>query len=238
VNDGGGTRQSLGAEAEGVGLQRQEFAVRAYDLVLVYGSLADFGDEDLPHSTQVLAHGVPASVPEVEPTDHGDAPRVRGPHREVRASDAFEHHRVRPEYFIEFEVVALPQEVEILVAENTRKAVRVLDLGYAAVLPHHPQAVRRALPNRPGEEALAVDDPQVADGVTVAGEDLDRARARQECPHQRAAFRRVHPEERKWIAVVACDDGGDRVFLPHGPSSRSRTLLIGMPTQSGRLSSS
>ena len=107
--------------------------------------------------------------------DHADAPGVRGPDREARASDAFELHRVRTELLVEPEVVPLPEQVEVLISENARKPVRILDLGLAVILPRHPQTVRYALPNRTGEEAIRVDDLQGADGVAIAGDDLDRA---------------------------------------------------------------
>jgi hypothetical protein len=42
---------------------------------------------------------------------------------------------VRPELLVELEVIALAEEVEILLAENLGEPVRVLDLGLPTIVP-------------------------------------------------------------------------------------------------------
>src|SRR5215213_3110908 len=242
---GGGAGELLGPKGEGIGFQRKEVPVRASDLIFVQGALAHLRDEDLPHPNPwMLAHDVPSSVPEVEIPDHRDAPGVRGPHGEARTCDAFELYRVRPELFVEPEVVALAEEVKVLLAEDGRKPVGIFDLGLAATLPRDQQTVGHHLRDGSGEEAIRVDALQLAQSIAIVGEDLHGARPRQEDPYQEAIFLcRVHPEEREGVWMVACYHGGYRVFVLQDASSavsprRSRTPLIGMPTQSGRLSSS
>jgi hypothetical protein len=110
--------------------------LRAFDLVLVERSFADLRDEDLPHpASGVLAHGVPPPVPEVEVPHDRDAPGIRRPDGEVHPSYAFEGHRVCPELVVEPEVVALAEEVEVLLAEDLGETVGVLDLGLATIVP-------------------------------------------------------------------------------------------------------
>ena len=181
---------------EGICFQGQESPVGSFDLILVDGALAHARDEDLPYPPGMLAHDVPSSVPKVEVPDHRDTPGVRGPHGEARACDAFEFYGVRPELLVEPEVVALAEEVEVLLAEDGRKPVRIFDLGLAATLPRHPQTVGHALRDGSGEEPIRVDALQLAQSVAIVGDDLHGARARQEDPyHVAATLRGVHPEE-------------------------------------------
>ena len=194
----------------------------------------------------MLAHDVPASVPEVEVPDHRDAPGVRGPHGEARACDAFELYRVRPELFVEPEVVALAEEVNVLLAEHSGKPVGVFDLGLSATLPRDLQTVGHASPRRVRRRALQ-------GGCAPARPEHRRRRRRPpRCSRPGRKTRTtkppllcgVHPEEGERVWMVAGYHGGNRVFVLHDPSSpsgsprRSRTPLMGMPTQSGRLSSS
>ena len=193
----------------------------------------------------MLAHDVPSSVPKVEVPDHRDTPGVRGPHGEARACDAFEFYGVRPELFVEPEVVALAEEVKVLLAEDGRKPVGIFDLGLAATLPRDKQTVGHHLRDGSGEEPIRVDALQLAQSIAIVGDDLHGARARQEDPyHEAATLCGVHPEEGERVWMVAGYHGGNRVFVlqdtssPSGSPRRSRTPLMGMPTQSGRLSSS
>src|SRR5215217_4878803 len=142
-------------------------------------------------------------------------------------------------------MVALAEEVEILLAEDGGEPVGVFDLGLAATLPLDPQSVWRDLCYGSGEEPVRVDAFQLAQGIAMVGDDFHGAHPRQEDPHRNAAFLcGVYPEEREGVRMVAGHHGSYRVFVFQDPSSpscsprRSRTPLIGMPTQSGRLSSS
>ena len=82
--------RSSAPKPDRVGLERQQRALRADDLVLVDRAVAERRDEDLPDAgVHALAHRVAAAVPAVEVADDRDAPRVRRPHREVHARGAF-----------------------------------------------------------------------------------------------------------------------------------------------------
>ena len=245
VDDGGGAGEPLGPEAEGIGLQGQEVAFGAYDLVLVKGALADPRDEDLPHPhPRVLSHSVPPSIPQIELPDHRDAAGVRRPDGEARAGDAFELHRVRSELLVEREVAALTEEVEVLLAENRGEPVRVVDLDFSVPLPRDPEPVWHHPCDGAGEEPVRVYRIERAQDISTIGYDLHCARPRQKSPHHEAVLRTVHPEEGERVGVVAGHDGEDCVFVPQDSSSptgsprRSRMPPMGIPTQSGRLSSS
>src|SRR5215208_113001 len=193
----GCAREPLGAKTEGVCFPGQEIPVWAFDLILVECALPHLRDKDLPHPGRwVLAHDVPSSVPEVEVSDHRDAPGVRGPNGEARACGAFELYRVRPELFVDSEVVALAEEVKVLLAEKGGKSVWVFDLVLSARLPRDPQAVGHPLCDGSGEETILVDALQLAQGIAAVGDDLHGARPRQEDPYHEAAFiGGVYPEK-------------------------------------------
>ena len=201
---------------------------------------ADAGDEDLPDAPGMLAHDVPPPVPEVEVADHGDAPRVRGPHREARASDAFELHRVRPQLLVEPEVVPLSKQVEVLISENARKPVRVLDLGLSAILPRHPQTVRHALPNGPGEEPIGVDDLQGADGDRRRGRRPRRCSrpARMPAPPGRppTGASRGKRKDHPWSPATMAATASSCLMVPPPrppPEGRGRSLSGCRPSRGG-----
>jgi hypothetical protein len=151
---------------------------------------------------------------------------------------------VRPELHVEPEVAALAEEVEVLLAENRGEAVRVLDLRLTVPLPHDPEPVGYFPRDGTCEEPFWVDRIQGAQDISAVGDDLHGASPWQEGPHHEAVLRAVHPEEGERVGMVAGHDGPHGVFVPQDSSSRagsprrSRTPLMGMPTQSGRLSSS
>ncbi len=134
VDYGAGAGQLLGQETKRVGLEGQKVAVRAFQLVLIDLALADVWDEDLPHSDAgMLPHYVPPTVPVVEAADYRDAAGARGPDGEAHTPDAFERHRMRAEFVVDVVVIALSEEIQVLLSQRRRKTVGVFQLDLVAV---------------------------------------------------------------------------------------------------------
>jgi hypothetical protein len=104
------------------------------DLELVELPVAETRDEDLPDARgPEAAHRMVAAVPAVEVADDRDAGRRGRPDREGDAEDPAEVARVRAQLLVDPVLVALVEEVEVLVAERRQEAVRVAELPDAAV---------------------------------------------------------------------------------------------------------
>jgi hypothetical protein len=118
----------LGAEADRVGLQRQDRAVRADDLVFVDRALADAGQEDFPHpGAAAPPHRVAPPVPGVEVAHDRDAPRVRGPDGEMRALRPLMGHHMRAERVPEPVMRALADEVFVDLAQHRAETVGIVE---------------------------------------------------------------------------------------------------------------
>ena len=129
----GGLRPQLGAGAERVGLERQQRAIGAAQLVLVEHALAETGDEDLPDPDPgAAAHRVAPAVPAVEVADHRDPGGIRRPDREMHAGHAGMLDRMRAQPLPQAPVRALADQVVVEVAQHRRIAVGVVDFPGAA----------------------------------------------------------------------------------------------------------
>src|SRR3954451_18670950 len=111
-----------------IGLQRQQFALCAEQLVLVEMAGTQPGHEDLPEPAgMTLAHRHAAAVPEGEIADQADPPRVRRPDCKRNAFDAVMHDCMCPELLVAGKMVALDEQMDIELAEHRRKAVDVVE---------------------------------------------------------------------------------------------------------------
>ncbi len=145
-HDRGSGWPQLRTRAERVGLQGQEFAVAADDLVLVDGPLADPRDEDFPQAAvDAPAHLGPAPIPGVEVAHHRHPPRVRGPHREVHALGPLVLHRMSAQPLVKAKVRALHQQVVVHLAEHRAKAIGIIEAPGAAVVAGEQAVGRRGL---------------------------------------------------------------------------------------------
>ncbi len=130
-----------------------------------------------------------APVPAVEVADHRHALRVRRPHREARAGDAFDDRRVAAELVAEFVMASFADQVQVELAEQRAERIRVVDLldrrAAVGVRPRDAQAIRgsRAVAGRLRDAAFeqsgVVDAVQRAErsrGAVARGrvDDLDR----------------------------------------------------------------
>ena len=144
-DDRGGRGPHLGRVAERIGLERQQDAVRAENLVFVDRAGAEARDEHLPQAAvEALAHLCAASVPAVEIADHRDARRVGGPDGESDAFDALVAGELRAEALVELAVRALDQQVLVQRPQHRAEGVGVV-AGLDAVGARELQPVGGAL---------------------------------------------------------------------------------------------
>ena len=127
-DDRGGRGPHFGRVAERIGLERQQDAVRAENLVFVDRAGAEAGNEHFPQAAvDALAHLRPPSIPAVEVADHRDAGRVGGPDGESDAVDAFVATELRAQAHIKLAVRALDQQVLVQGPEHRAEGVGVVD---------------------------------------------------------------------------------------------------------------
>ena len=222
VHDRGGLRRMLGPEGEGIGLQRQQVAVRAADLELVRRARADAGQEDLPHADAGMQpHRVQPAVPVVELADHGDAAGVRRPDGEDRAVHPVQRPRMGAEPLVQLEMRALAEQMQVDLAEAGREAVGVLDLPHPAgraVIDAQPVA-RREGPSDRGRRT-----PR-RHGAAPAGPAPRRCPGRSPRPPPRPAGSSAAPCRRR-------RDGGRARRMGRGGRTRSAPRC--RPGRSGR----
>ena len=153
-DDRGGARRVLGLLGIGIGLQRQQAAIRADQLVFVEMARAQAGHENLPETAGVPPpHRHAPAVPVVEIADDADPPRVRRPDRERHPLDALMHDRVRAELLIAREMVALDQQMQVEFAEHRPEAVDVVEFLLVPAPPDaQPVAEQLAAVRHAGDE--------------------------------------------------------------------------------------
>ena len=178
-----------------------------------------------------------APVPGVEVADDRDRARVRRPDREGGADDAVELAHVRAEPLVEVLVPALHGEVEVELAERGEERVRVADsegvpvgvLDLELVLERQFGLREQRLPQSRRVLQLGFDRCR----LVMGGLDAHRLRLGPVGTHDHAFLRLVRAEHT--VRVDAQLEG-------HSASAAccmSRSIpATGIPTQSGRLSSS
>lgn len=192
--DRGGLRSELAAAGEGIGLQRQQYAILAADLELVGDADRYVRGKDFPDAAVgTEAHDVAAAVPIVEITDDGDALRVWRPDGEMDALGAVMLDEVGAHLVEQAQVRALAGEIIIHRSEHRTEAVGIGDgpFGIAA-----PGAVTHRLElgegNRAGEDAVGMELFQFANDAAVERHGGHLLRARDEAPGDESVAGLVH----------------------------------------------
>ena len=136
----GRPRRHFGGEAVGIGLL--ENLVVVPDLVLVERAFAEPGDEQFPEAAgNVLSHRVPAAVPMIEVADDAHARGVGRPDGEIDAFHAVDRPQVGAEAVIALPVPPLVEQVHVVLGQEVRKGVRIVDRGFHSYLVCHSQHV-------------------------------------------------------------------------------------------------
>ena len=111
-DDGGRLRRDLPEGGERISLL-EDAPVAGAEGILVQRALPHSGNKALPYPGVILSRGeiVARPVPVVEGADHADLPRVGRPEREIRPRKFPVVDDVRSQFFVQAEVIALPEEI-------------------------------------------------------------------------------------------------------------------------------
>ena len=122
-------RRQFETEPVRIGLEQQLAVQRRSDLELVVLPRRHAGNEDLPDARRPEApHRMHAAVPPVEVADDADALRVRRPDAEVRALCITDAHQVRAELVVDAGVLALREQVAVVLGDDAAVAIGIVDL--------------------------------------------------------------------------------------------------------------
>ena len=111
----------------GVGLQRQQIAIGAEQLVFIEFPRLEARHEDLPEPAgKSVAHRHAPAVPLVEIADHADPAGVGRPYRKGDALDPVVHDRMGAELLVAGEMVTLDKEMQVEFAEHGGEPVDVV----------------------------------------------------------------------------------------------------------------
>ncbi len=185
-----------------------------------------------PVSTR-LRIDVAAAVPAIEVADDGDAPRVRRPHREVHAGDAFVHERMRAEPVVEHRVRALADEPVVERPQHRAEGVRVVDRPRAVAHSRRAGGSACAAGSGPSKKPAGVALRERRERRAVLGDGLERLRAGNVRAQHDAAVDLVEAEHRERIGVAALDDRRDRVRAERALRGHRRSLGAGRRARIG-----
>ena len=219
-DDRRGRRPELGGGAVGIGLERQQPALRRTELELVAIARGHPGQEQLPHAAfAAQPHRVAPPVPQIEVADDTDPAGRRRPDRERDALDAQQRQRPRAEPLERPVMRPLGEQPHIDLAEHRGKAVGILELD-RRFAPGDAQPIGRAErpAERPDEEAGGMAPLQPGD--LDAGRRLERDH-RAGVGHEDAqlgppVIALVGPQHRERIAMPGLDQRLDRGDAQHG----------------------
>jgi hypothetical protein len=106
-----------------------QVAVGVAHLEFVVGTRADIGNKQLPHTAATTRpHRVAQPVPVIEIAYHTDPIGVWGPGGETHPLHPLVLHTVGTEYAVDMLVLALPEEMQVQVADYRVKPIGVFDL--------------------------------------------------------------------------------------------------------------
>src|SRR3990172_1023721 len=124
-DDGGELRRDLIENRERIGLIHAVAVEARADVVLVKGPFADGRDETFPNAgLSSRMETVTALVPFIEFADDAYKIGVRRPHRKIRTRVTVLLHQAGAELFVEPEVAALVEKINIVVGDVTTGVVR------------------------------------------------------------------------------------------------------------------
>src|SRR3569623_1617387 len=118
-----GLRPVLGEEGKGIALV-EEFSMRADQLKLVVRIRTNAGNEQFPNARlNAAAHGMRATVPSIEISDHGHATCVRRPYGKLCPLHPVHLTAVRAEVIVKLPVRALAEEVHVQITQAEAEGV-------------------------------------------------------------------------------------------------------------------
>ena len=136
-------------KSERIALQQKRAGVRA-DLEFVVRAFRHARQEKFPDAAaEQPAHRIDAAIPAIEIADNADALRVRRPDREIDPVDAADRPKLRAEFLVNLQVIALGEEVQIHLAHDRPIGVRIVRESSVTVPADNADAIIQvALPSR------------------------------------------------------------------------------------------
>ena len=141
-------RRRMGPELRSVRVRvrlQHRKAALCLNLIFIAGSRSDSRDEKLKNARFLdAAHGMPASVPEIEISHHADAAGVRGPDRKICTLHALDGHGMGSHLLIQGIVDARLEFVQILRRIHLRlEPVGVLQILNDSIVIFHAEKIFR-----------------------------------------------------------------------------------------------
>lgn len=104
----------------------QDIILLRFDLKFIKLALADTGNKNIPHAAgRMLAHYIDAAVPVVEISDHADTFGIGSPDGKTDAFDPVHFGGMGTKFFIHLKMISLREKIDIHIAEERRKTIRV-----------------------------------------------------------------------------------------------------------------
>src|SRR5271157_1849450 len=243
-NYGGRVGAHFRTQSKGIRLGRDVPLISRLDFELVNSPLLQPRDEDLPKARQTARpHRVAAAVPLVEISDDTDTLGIRSPHRKRYAFRTCVLDQARAELFVQPEVSAFPNQVQVKIGENGWIAVGILDfVAPLGSLVRARQADGKPVREELGfiakdsfEEAVRMDELHRMKFVPANHRDFESLRLEGSDDECRSASLRqwMHAEDIKGCAVVTADDGRHRAGISSGRIEIFSRWLRRDPTGSG-----
>ena len=156
--------------------------------------------------------GCSAAVPPVEVTDDADAVGVGRPDAEMHAVRAADREQVRAQLVVDARVLALREQVDVVLGDDAAVAVGIVDGRDLAIRVGDSEAVvdDLALPGEPGLEHARVVDADHTGG-RAAGQDLDALGSGLKGADDQGAGFDVRAQERERIGVARTGKGVEGV---------------------------
>ena len=205
-------RRHLELEAERIRLD-EDLAALGAQLELVAMAEPAARHEDLPHAAHAEPpHRVHAAVPVVEVADDAGARGVGGPDGEVDAFRRADGHRVGAKLVVDAGVIALAEEVEVVVGDDAAESIRIVDLrGVVAGVGHTEAIVDIDIGIRRLWKRGLVDAGRMAsrhdDRRHAAADDAHRLGRRQARAYHESPTLHVWTEHGERIGVERAGDG-------------------------------
>jgi len=200
-DDRRGRGAQFGLKGKGVGLERQDDAIRAHNLILIRAARSDIGQENLPHaSVRPVAHRRAAAIPAIEVAHHRHALCIG----KMRAGHPVMGHCMRAQLVEQASVRPLREIIIIHRPQDRAEAIGIDHDMVAAVAIMGDVTQRLALADfhLAEKQPVRVDRRQFADRLAVQRLGADANRFGQQHTGGKAAFSRMHAKRGKGVVLA------------------------------------
>ncbi len=180
-------------------------ALPAENVELVAITRSRMRNEQFPITKSAHAHRMASRIPVVEITDDADPLRIGRQHDKGHARYAFQLERMRAELVVKPLMGPLAEQVEVIVGENRRKAIGVVEIDDGLPEARAQLIGFRTVRKNAGKQAVFV-DARERGGLAMRVDGVYSLRFGQEGAHDGAAVLGVRAEIVKRIGMAAFQD--------------------------------